>query len=364
MLNKPNHKHFTEKQRSMKKALLLVFIVFTSVTGFTQDVHLSQFYMSPLTLNPALTGVFNGNYRITGNYRNQWASVISNPFETVAGAIELSGKSGSYNRIGGGLHVLSDKAGTSQLTTNIFSGSLSYNIALSRDQDYFVSTGLQVSYTQRSFNPASLTFGNQYQNSGFCPECGNGENLTSTHYSYVDAGAGILWYHINQRNKRSNQFLGASVFHVNRPNVAFLVADEDKLYTKFVGHAGLEIPVAPKMSLTPYLLGMMQGPSFETEVGTLVKFILEEKKTSTFGGTNFYIGPFYRIVGDQNTSISSDALIIATKLDWGGFTFGLSYDVNVSGLSPASSSRGGPELAVQYIGTFKNVSHKVFCPRF
>lgn len=348
----------------MKKILLSIIIATISLSGFAQDVHVSQFYMSPLTLNPALTGVFNGNYRLTGNYRNQWASVISNPYETVAGAVELSGKSGAYNRIGAGLHVLGDHAGTSQLTTNIFSGSLSYNIALSRDQDYFVAAGLQVSYSQRSFNPYALTFGNQYQNSGYCPTCDNGENLASTHYSYVDAGAGILWYHINQRTKRSSQFFGLSVFHVNRPNVAFLTPDEDKLYTKFVAHAGFEIPIAPKASLTPYLLGTMQGPSFETEVGTLVKFILEERKGSTFGGTNFYVGPFYRIVGDQNSPFSSDAMILATKLDVGGFTFGLSYDINLSGLSPASSSRGGPELAIQYTGTFRNTSHKVYCPRF
>lgn len=344
----------------MKKLLLIVsFFVFNE--ALAQDVHLSQFYMSPLTLNPALTGVFNGCYRFTGNYRNQWASVISNPYRTGAGSFELSAKSGDYNRIGIGLHAMSDQAGSAEFTTNTFTGSLAYNIALSRERDYFFSAGLQLSYTQRHVNPALLTWGSQYIDGRLT---GPQQTLASSKFSYVDAAAGFLWYHINQRTKKSNQFLGLSVFHANRANIALMEATPDNLYTKYVGHAGLEFRMAPKIALTPYLIGMMQGPSFETEGGTLIKFILEEKKTSALGGTNFYIGPFYRIVGDNYTGTSSEAIILSTKLDVGSFTFGVSYDINISSLSPASSSRGGPELAVQYTGLCKHVSQKVYCPRF
>lgn len=345
----------------MKKILLLATI-FLGIQASAQDLHLTQFYMSPMTLNPALTGVFNGNYRFTGNYRNQWSSVIANPYETVAGGIEFSGKSGDFNRVGVGLHVLSDQAGTSQLTTNIFSGQVSYNFALSRNMDYYISTGLNVAYTQKSINPLYLTFGNQYGDAGYDPNNPTGESFSTNNYSYADASLGFLWYHI--QGKRHNQFLGVSLWHVNRPNLAFIDNDLDKLYMKIVGHAGMEFPISGKADMTPYLLAMKQGPHTEIEVGSLFKFILEERKGQILGGTNFYVGPFYRIVGNQTTAVFSDALILATKLDVGGFTFGLSYDINVSGLVPASASRGGPELAVQYTGAFKHQSSKTFCPRF
>lgn len=345
----------------MKKILAVVMILLSNLVG-AQDLHLTQFYMSPLTLNPALTGVFNGNYRFTGNYRNQWSSVIANPYETVAGAIEFSGKSGDFNRIGAGLHILSDQAGTSQLTTNIFAGSISYNFALSRNMDYFISTGLNVAYTQKRINPLFLTFGNQYGDAGYDPNNPSGETITTNAYSYADASLGFLWYHIN--GKRNNQFLGASIWHVNRPNLAFIDNDLDKLYTKIVAHAGMGFPISGKADMTPYLLAMKQGPHTELELGTLFKFILEERKGQILGGTNFYIGPFYRIVGNQDVFVFSDALILATKLDVGGFTFGMSYDINVSGLVPASASRGGPELAIQYTGAFKHQNSKTFCPRF
>ena len=345
----------------MKKILFVVFL-FAGSTAWAQDLHLSQFYMSPMTLNPALTGVFNGNYRFSGNYRNQWSSVMANPYETVAGAVEFSGKSGDFNRIGVGLHILSDQAGTSQLTTNIFSGHVAYNFALSRNMDYFISTGLNVSYTQKSMNPFYLTFGSQYGDSGYDPNNPSNENISTDNYSYADASLGFLWYHI--QGKRHNQFLGVSLWHVNRPNLAFIDNDLDKLYMKVIAHAGMEFPISGKADMTPYLLGMKQGPHTELEAGTLFKFILEERKGQILGGTNFYIGPFYRIVGNQDVFIYHDAMVLATKLDVGGFTFGLSYDINVSGLVPASASRGGPELAIQYTGAFKHQSSKVYCPRF
>ena len=260
------------------------------------------------------------------------------------------------------LHVLADHAGTSQFGTTIASGQISYNFALSRNMDYYISTGLNVAYTNGSINLSALTFGSQYGDAGYSPNMANGENITTTSYSYADASLGFLWYHIN--GKRHNQFLGISLWHVNRPNLAFIDNDIDKLYKKIVGHAGMEFAISSKADMTPYLLAMKQGPHTEIEAGTLFKFILEERKGQILGGTNFYIGPFYRVVGDQTTAIFSDALILATKLDVGGFTFGMSYDINVSTLVPASASRGGPELAIQYTGAFKHQSSKTFCPRF
>jgi hypothetical protein len=59
---------------------LVVFLLAgTSVRA--QDPGFSQFFASPLTLNPALTGKFNGVVRVAGNYRNQWPS-INNAFIT------------------------------------------------------------------------------------------------------------------------------------------------------------------------------------------------------------------------------------------------------------------------------------------
>ena len=59
----------------MKKIVLLLLIGFSLLKTTAQDPNFSQFYSSPLTLNPALTGKFNGVLRATGTYRNQWPEI-------------------------------------------------------------------------------------------------------------------------------------------------------------------------------------------------------------------------------------------------------------------------------------------------
>lgn len=357
------YRKFIEMNNSFTRLLIIVIAVFGSSTSFAQDLHFSQYYMSPLTLNPAMTGLFNGNYRFTGNYRNQWQSVLPTvPFRTFAGSVDLSGKSGTYNRVGGGIHLFSDQAGSLNLSRTQVAGSVAYLLALSRNRDYYLAAGLQAAVTQSSFNYLKMTTGSQWTGNAFDASTPTGETFTGRTISFADANVGVMWYHIS--NIRNFQYIGGSVFHVNRPNISFVNNSVDRLYTKYTIHAGAGFKVQPRFDLNPYLLGMIQGPAFELTSGILGKFILDERKTTAFGGTAFYIGPFYRIVGDNETNIGSDALIIATKLDIDSFTFGLSYDVNLSGLVPASSGRGGPEIAFQYVGAFKSKPSKTFCPKF
>src|SRR5580704_13053357 len=72
------------------------YVILTLLAGSlavnAQDSHFSQFYASPLTLNPALTGNFNGFYRISGIDRNQDPGLSqSNPaFSTPSIAVDVS----------------------------------------------------------------------------------------------------------------------------------------------------------------------------------------------------------------------------------------------------------------------------------
>ena len=350
----------------MIKRLHLLMLLLVGTAASAQDLHFSQFHMSPLTLNPAMTGLFNGNMRLTGNYRNQWQSVLPNtPFRTLAGSVELSGKSGYDNRIGIGMHIFSDQAGSLNLSKTSISGSVAYTMALTRTRDYYISAGLQAAYTNSSYNYLNITTGNQWQDGAHNPLAGTGESYALPSTTYLDAGLGVMWYHF--RNARNYQYVGGSAFHVNRPEYAFLENSGDegrRLYAKYCVHFGAGLTMTPRVDVVPYVLAMKQGPSFEFNGGAFLKFILDERKQSAYGGTAFYIGPFYRVVGNNDTNVGHDAVIIATKLDIESVTIGLSYDINVSGLAKASSGRGGPEFAIQYIANFKNKKVKAFCPKF
>src|SRR3989344_3989144 len=107
-----------------------------SISALAQDIHYSQFFASPLNLNPALTGFIQGNVRGVLNYRNQWKSITPNSYVTLGASADMAfgrGKMGD-DWVGGGLIVLSDKAGTGALSKTKIMLSGSYFKGLSEGQ--------------------------------------------------------------------------------------------------------------------------------------------------------------------------------------------------------------------------------------
>ena len=72
--------------------------------------------------------------------------------------------------------------------------------------------------------------------------------------------------------------------------------------------------------------------------------------------TTFYLGSWYRL---------KDAINPYVGLEINGFQMGLSYDMNVSSLKPASNYRGGVELSLIYIRKRNDGNkYRTLCPRF
>ena len=107
------------------KFILGIMLSITLGSSFSQDVHFSQFYQTPLLVNPAFTGSFNGNIRGIVNYRNQWATV-GNPYTTYAFSFDMGlMKEKMENKyLGAGLFVYKDMAGDSKLSTTQVNFSL------------------------------------------------------------------------------------------------------------------------------------------------------------------------------------------------------------------------------------------------
>ena len=114
----------------MKLLNFLVCTYFLSLMStMAQDIHFSQYDNSPLNLDPALAGHFDGDYRFVLNHRNQWASVTV-PYKTFSGFFDTKIpfeklKKGTF---GAGIILNNDKAGDSQL------GIFQANVLLSYTQ--------------------------------------------------------------------------------------------------------------------------------------------------------------------------------------------------------------------------------------
>src|SRR5271155_3993150 len=126
----------------------------------SQDPGFSQFFASPLTLNPALTGKFNGVLRVAGNYRNQWPD-INNAFITSTVSIDapiLVNKLPENDVWGIGALAITDKTASGILNDNYFSISTAYHKSLDENGYHQIGVGFQGTYASQSLDGTRLTF--------------------------------------------------------------------------------------------------------------------------------------------------------------------------------------------------------------
>ncbi len=339
----------------MKKIIPIALLLFLSSSLLGQDYHLSQYFAAPLDLNAALTGVFNGDIRLVANYRDQWGSFAS--FKTYSASIDASlfkkKLKGSF--WGGGMMFYSDNFENAEFTTTQVSFSGSYNQMLSKKPKHYLSFGVQASYVDRLMNMNNLNFGTLWEeNNNYDPLIqGNAGQV-----SFMDISSGLLWYTI--LNKRTDLYAGIAGFHLTSPNLSFTNTEEDRLFMKFAIHGGAEFSTSEKVSLLPTTVFFIQGPSIESNIGTYLKYYLDKKHTSAVYG-----GAWFRFAGSSTSAVGGDAVILGTRLDIKGFSFGFSYDINVSKLNAFSELKGGPEISIIYIANFKKRKQGTrYCPGF
>ncbi len=350
------------------RTLLLVFICAAGLQA--QDIHFSQFYLSPLNLNPAMTGVMNCNIRLVGNYRNQWGSVLkANAYNTYSFSYDQRVAVGRNDFFGVGGTFWGDKAGEAEFATlqGRISGSYSKFMGGDRKRRNYLVVGADAGITQRSVDFQKLRWGSQHDgNGGGDPTLPSLEPDTyDPNFIFADLSAGLLWF--TTFDEDNNFYIGGAYHHLNQANVSFNRGTNPAsnnegltLYGKTTIHAGGEFMVADRFGLVPGVIMMRQGPSFELNTGTSLKFLLGGNRRSYQA---FQIGAWMRLSNHFRDATTADALIISSRFDYQDFSIGFSYDINVSPLREASNTIGGFEFALVYkiCGPEKR---NVYCPNF
>lgn len=322
------------------KKLILLFLLITSFAS-AQDIHFSQMYTAPLYINPAKTGFFNGSYRYTAIYRNQWASVTV-PYSTISASADVNFTSNSNDLFGMGILTYSDRAGDSKFTTNSFDLSLAYAKCLDRYKKAYMNFGLQVGYTESYLDYTNLYFNENYMGGNLT------EQFATNVYGYFDLNYGIEGYYLVDKDRSFE--IGFSQFHINHPVQTFTNDFTATIPQKFIANIGASFPIK-SVIFYPKIVYENQFPHQELIFGSMSKISSEKSNNIT---KTFYVGVLCRW---------NDAIILVTKLDRNQWSFHFSYDINYSSLSKASHFLGGPEIAIQYIGKFKRTKpHKIYCP--
>ncbi len=358
--------------KSLKNLLAIALLLVSLGSLRAQDIHFSQFYLSPLNLNPAMTGVMNCNSRLVANYRNQWASVLrSNAFSTYSASYDQRVSVGRYDYFGIGGTFWGDRAGESNFSTLTGKLSASYSKRMGGSRNYgnYLVAGAEAGIAQRSIDFLNLRWGTQHDGSGgFDPNLPTLEDrFNRDNFIFADMAAGLLWFMVMDEN--TNFYIGGAFHHLNRSNQSFSTEDEDLLFSRLTGHVGGEFLVSDKFGLVPGVIVMKQGPSFQVNGGTSFKFLLSKSRLEYQA---FQVGLWGRIgnkfiEATENSServgILGDAIILSTRFDYNNFSLGFSYDINISPLQPASNSNGGFEFALVY-KICGQERRGVYCPNF
>ena len=326
------------------QSLLLTFLI--KNTAAQTDPHFTQYYLYPHFMNPGLTGVMDGDVRVSGIYRSQWGT-ISNPYATPGFTLDVT----TDKNINIGASILSQGAGSAGFRYTAAHFSIAYTgLKFGAAQEQQLTVGLQAGLISRRFDPSKFQLDDQWiPGLGYNPGLPSSDVFPVTNSGVLDIGAG-LFYHDAAQDKKVTLFGGAAVYHLNRPADPFVTsADLPYIPLRLSVHGGATVKLSDQLMMTPGFLWMQQGTAQQLMLGTHFRVTVNET-------TDFLAGTYYRV----NDSFSPFAGITFNNL-----TIGASYDVTTSQLARLSRGTSAFELSLSYLlkKPGRNVNY-FQCPRF
>jgi type IX secretion system PorP/SprF family membrane protein len=328
----------------------IVWMAATALALFAQDAkaqidpHFSSYYVYPSWLNPALTGAFDGQLRVSGIYRTQWGN-ISAPFSTPGIAFDIStDKNMNY-----GVSLMRQTAGRGGYSYTTAYGNLAYTGVQSANGMKRLVLALQIGMIQRRFDPSKLTFGDQWNPiTGYNASNPTTDFVASNNQSALDFGAGFLYFDATP-GKRANFFGGYSASHINKPKDKFSTVGGADIPMRHTVHAGVRLNLSDRFSLTPNALYLRQGTASETMIGAYGQLKVSD-------ANDFMLGANYRL---------KDAFAPFVGYTFGNMMISTSYDINISDLGRVARGSNSFEVSLTYIKKRKvqTPEGEFVCPR-
>ena len=342
----------------MKKRIyttfLIVGVVLLGITHKTaaQDIHYTQFGMSPINLNPGFTGLFNGDYRFNFSGRNQWRGAENLVgYNTFTGVYDqkITSKKASTRQASpwrAGFLLNYDRAGWSRLSNISLNLTGSYLLTLGKVG--YLSFGVLGGYNQRQFSTSDLTWDNQYYNRQYNPGSSPKDALAFDETIFYPLFSSGVVYHRQKQKSRSALDVGLSAHNINRPKKSFHGAPEVRREVRYVANVSTNQALNKHFDLLADVMYQMQGPHAELLVGVGGRLYVIQKKTKQLA---LQAGLTYR---------NGDAFSPNMGMLYNNWRVSVNFDTNVSNFRTASNRIGGPEIHVTYI--FAKTPIVKYCP--
>jgi type IX secretion system PorP/SprF family membrane protein len=293
--------------------VFLIILLLFRENGKAQDPHFSQYFASPVTLNPALIGKGVEDIRVSSILRAQWwgASGIQ-PFYTTTVALEkrLLVNRPVNSSLAVAISLLSDASNGGILKNNFLSGGIAYNQALDAEGNEFLGAGMSVTYASRIFDASKFQFQSQFGSMGFQRSIPSNDPVAVAGRHYWDVNAGV---HYSKKNNRLGYTIGAAVFHAGTPTEAEYNGEEYKLSIRTSLQAGMQFYMENKGEIHVSGMADIQGINRIYTAGVMYKMPINDATMNSFN-----IGVWKRF---------RDAIYPYVALEGNTWLAGVSYDI-------------------------------------
>jgi type IX secretion system PorP/SprF family membrane protein len=317
--------------------ILFFFGCYAQLKG--QDMQFSQFYASPLYLNPAFTGSTEWT-RIGLNYRNQWPG-LDHSFHTMSAYFDHFIE---HKKSGIGVMVNGTRDTFAQLQNMEVGLLYSYRLQLGKER--YLHMGLQTGFVNRSVNVENIILGTQLDiDRGIVIGDGLSWIDDESQRSHIDINTGLYYYD-------EKFWLGAAAHHLTRPYISYMEVDLNRLPIRYSLHGGIRFKL-----YSGSIFDRINNLSQERTLSVAFNYKRQGLFDQLDFGTEFYLEPvvfgiWYRGLPTKNSLPNNEAIIGLL-----GFSFpndlemGYSYDFTVSRLGWRNSG-GAHEVSIRY--TFRN----------
>lgn len=350
---------------TLSRLLLLLIIVGCGYTLKAQDEHFSQFYAMPIHMNPALTGAYDGTYRATMVYRDQWNNTLESAYKTFAagGDTRLNmkiRKRKTEDKIGIGLFFVSDKVAEFQSNTNQISSYFAYHKRLGKKNPSYLAAGIKMGVIQHNINYDNLTFEDQFDQ---IDQYSNptSEILPPNNYGTLDASIGVNYY---VQLPKSTFYIGGAYHHFNKPSYSYFsrlnqpnpsIDISQTLLPKTVFHASMDRQLKYALAIQPRVVYQKQGEHNQVDIGSNMEYTFKSRESA------FILGLWLSSVNDLD-GFRMESITPLVGIRQKKFIIGLSYDVGLTDVNNSVFRNNSLELSIRFSGEVEQDG--AFCPTF
>ncbi len=309
---------------------IIIILCCLSFKVQAQDPVFSQYFLVPETLNPGFSGFEDASY-FGLIHRTQWPSLdlrVDTEYVFFNSWIEDVG--------GIGFSILNQHENNTKY--NHLQGNINFAYHVELANEWFFRPAIEVGFGTKSFNFSNLVLSDQINiNSGTINPTSSDPFAINANrnISFVDFTAGFVFDKKNTRND-TDLWLGASIKHLNKPNISFVENGNVPLDIFYSLHANYKFPYFDYNDMIISANYMQQGEFNRLDIGTTVR--LDKLMLGAMAVTN--------PAKNNSNSHLLTSINAFVGLEFEQLRFGFSYDVNTTDIGRTD---GVYELSITYL---------------